>query len=142
MTVFDRSMVTEGLPEGLLESSPAGEGTEPARAAAPGWSPAKRLLFRFGFSYLLLYLLSSYLEFLGYIPYGGMIVGGYMEFWRTVVPWVGKQLFQLSITVFPNGSGDTTYNYVEVVCFAIVAAVAALVWTLLDRRRRQLRAAV
>jgi hypothetical protein len=131
MTVFDRSMVGEGL----LESSPAGESTEPARASSPGWGPAKRLLFRFGFSYLLLYLLPSYLEFLGYIPYGGTIVAGYMAFWRAVVPWVGKHFFQRNITVFTNGSGDTTYNYVEIVCFALLAAVAALVWTLLDRRR-------
>ena len=131
MTVFDRSMITEGL----LEASPAGESMEPARAAATGWSLAKRLLFRFGFSYLLLYLLSSYLGLLGYIPYGGLLVGGYMGFWRAVVPWVGKQFFQLSITVFPNGSGDTTYNYLEIVCFALFAALAALVWTLLDRRR-------
>jgi hypothetical protein len=131
MTVLDRSMVGEGLPE----SSPARETMETARAAAPRWSPAKRLLFRFGFSYLLLYLLSSYLEFLGYVPYGGTLVGEYMGFWRAVVPWIGKQVFQLSITVFPNGSGDTTYNYVEIVCFALFAAVAALVWTLLDRRR-------
>jgi hypothetical protein len=135
MTVFDRSMAAEELPEGLLESSPAGESTEPARAAAPVWSPAKRLLFRFGFSYLLLYLLSAYLGLLGYIPYGGMLVGGYMSFWRTVVPWVGKHLFKLDITVFPNGSGDTTYNYLEIFCFALFAVVAALIWTLLDRRR-------
>jgi hypothetical protein len=135
MTVFDRSMITEGRPEGLLDSSPAGEGTEPARAAAPEWSFAKRLLFRFGFSYLLLYLLPSYLEFLSYVPHGDSIVKGYMDFWQAVVPWVGKQVFQQNITVFTNGSGDTTYNYVEIFCFAVAAAVAALVWTVLDRRR-------
>jgi len=86
MTVLDRSMVGEGLPE----SSPARETMEPVRAAAPEWSPAKRLLFRFGFSYLLLYLLPAYLEFLGYIPYGDLLVKGYMDFWQTVVPWVGE----------------------------------------------------
>jgi hypothetical protein len=131
MTVFDRSMVEEDL----LESSPAREGTDPARRAAPGWSPANRLLFRFGFSYFLLYLLPSYLGLLGYIPYGGMLVAGYMSFWQAVVSWVGKHLFKLDITVFPNGSGDTTYNYLEILCFALLAAAAALVWTLLDRRR-------
>jgi hypothetical protein len=131
MTVLDRSMVGEGLPD----SSPVGEAVAPAKAAAPAWSPAKRLLFRFGFCYLFLYLLSSFLGLLGYIPYGGALVEMYMTFWQGVVPWVGRHLFRLDITVFPNGSGDTTYNYVEILCFAAFAAAAALVWTLLDRRR-------
>jgi len=131
MTVFDRSMVGEGLPG----SAQAEAGAEPARAAAPEWGPAKRLLFRFGFSYLLLYLVPSYLEFLSYVPYGESIAKTYRDFWQAVVPWVGKQAFQQNITVFTNGSGDTTYNYLEILCFAIVAVMAALVWTLLDRRR-------
>lgn len=131
MTVLDRSMVGEGLPD----TPAAAERVETSWSALPPWSPAKRFLFRFGFSYLLVYLLPAYLGLLGYIPYGGVLVGGYMSFWRTVVPWVGKRLFGLSITVFPNGSGDTTYNYVEILCFAALSAAAALVWTLLDRRR-------
>ena len=38
------------------------------------------------------------------------------------MPWVGRHILHLSyaITVFPNGSGDTTYNYVEVLCFLAV----------------------
>ena len=51
------------------------------------------------------------------------------------MPWVGKHLFGLDITVRTNGSGDTTYNYVQILCFAALSAAAALVWTLLDRRR-------
>jgi hypothetical protein len=131
MTILDRSMVGEGL----LESAPAGAGTEPARTAAPAWGPAKRLFFRFGFCYFLLYLVPTYLELLSYVPFGAGIVTGYTSFWQAVVPWVGQQAFQQNITVFTNGSGDTTYNYVEIFCFAVAAAVAALIWTLLDRRR-------
>lgn len=40
------------------------------------------------------------------------------------------------IVVFTNGSGDATYNYVEVLCLAAVAACSAVTWSLLDRRRR------
>jgi uncharacterized membrane protein YphA (DoxX/SURF4 family) len=42
----------------------------------------------------------------------------------------------VAITVFPNGSGDTTYNYVQVFCYFVIAAAVTLVWSLLDRRRR------
>ncbi len=46
-----------------------------------------------------------------------------------LVPWFGKQVFGLDITVFPNGSGDTTYNYVEVMLRVLIAGFAALVWS-------------
>jgi hypothetical protein len=131
MTVFDRSMVREGVPD----ASTVEARTETLRVAAPEWGRAKRILFRFGFSYLVLYLLPSYLGLLGYIPHAGVLAGWYMGFWRAVVPWAGKQALQRNITVFPNGSGDTTYNYVEIACFLVAAAGVALIWTLLDRRR-------
>ena len=51
------------------------------------------------------------------------------------MPWVGRQVFHAEITVRPNGSGDTTYNYVQVYCYAVMAAAVAVAWTLLDRRR-------
>jgi hypothetical protein len=39
------------------------------------------------------------------------------------------------ITVFSNGSGDTTYDYVKVLCFLVIAAAAAILWSALDRKR-------
>lgn len=40
------------------------------------------------------------------------------------------------ITIFSNGSGDTTYDYVKVLCFFLIALAATAVWTVLDRRRQ------
>jgi hypothetical protein len=131
MAVFDRSM-TVG-PEGEDGVAVMVKGTE--SAAVPVWSPAKRIGFRWVFSYLALYLLPTYLSLLSYIPGGGAVSGAYTKLLQVIVPWVGKLLFHVDITVFPNGSGDTTYNYVEVFFLAVVSALAALVWTLLDRRR-------
>jgi hypothetical protein len=99
----------------------------------PVWSPMKRLLFRFVFAYLVLY---SFPAPLYYIPYVGIVTNWYGMFWGKLVPWVGQQVFGVTITVFPNGSGDTTYNYVQVFCYLVVAAAVTLVWSLLDRRRR------
>ncbi len=83
------------------------------------WSLATRIAFRFVFAYFVLYA----------FPYQAPL--------ERVVPWVGSHILHLShaITVFPNGSGDTTYNYVEVLCFLAVATVATLTWSLLDRKR-------
>jgi uncharacterized membrane protein YphA (DoxX/SURF4 family) len=99
----------------------------------PVWSLVKRVLFRFAFCYLVLY---SFPFPLYYIPYVGMIGMWTFQLWNKLVPWVGQQLFGVTITVFPNGSGDTTFNYVQVFVFLVIAAVATLVWSLLDRRRR------
>jgi len=106
---------------------------EPERATTPAWSPAKRVLFRFGFVYLVLYILP--------FPAGALwetdpVHEAYDKLWKVVVPWVGERVLHLPepITVFPNGSGDTTFNYVQVLCFAALAVFAAFVWTALARR--------
>jgi hypothetical protein len=93
----------------------------------PAWMPAKRVLFRFVFAYLVLYILP--------FPVEAGPDGMYADLWHALVPRVGRQVFHTEITVRPNGSGDTTYNYVQVFCFAVMAAAAAVAWTLLDRNR-------
>jgi hypothetical protein len=117
----------ERSPEGTKEPGEGGD-------LAPAWSPGLRVAFRFTCVYFLLYLLPFPLFF---IPYVAVAAGWYQKLWRLLVPWVGKKVFHLDITVFPNGSGDTTFNYVQLVCFLAIAAAATLVWTLLDRKRTQ-----
>lgn len=99
--------------------------------AHPRWSLAQRILFRFAFCYLVLYNLPFPLE---YVPYVGQ---GYQGFWNFVVPAVASQTFGVEADVTPNGSGDTTYNYVQIYCFFIIALIATLIWSFLDRRRTQ-----
>jgi hypothetical protein len=98
----------------------------------PAWSLPRRLLFRFTFVYFVLYLFPFPLDI---IPYVGVIGQWYQSLWNAIVPWVGKHLFHVDITVRPNGSGDTTYNYVQVLCYLVLALVAAALWSLLDRER-------
>jgi hypothetical protein len=103
---------------------------EPERAATSVWSPAKRVLFRFAFVYLVLNILP--------FPVAALwetdpLSEAYNNLWKLSVPWVGRVLLHLpqEITIFPAGSGDTTFNYVQTLCFATLAAVATLVWTAL-----------
>ena len=83
--------------------------------APPAWSPAKRIAFRFFFSYFLLYIFPFPLE---YVPFLEKVFGFYQTFLDSVVTWVGRTVFHVAITVQPNGSGDTTWNYVQVFCYA------------------------
>lgn len=96
------------------------------------WSPVKRVMFRLVFLYLLLYLLPFPLDTL---PYLSAIAEPYQALWNTLVTWMGRQWFGLEITVLPNGSGDTTWNYVQVLCCLLLAVAGTAVWSVLDRRR-------
>jgi hypothetical protein len=112
-----------------MEPEHSTTGPQPA-----AWHPVNRVLFRFTFVYLFLYIFPFPLNAL---PYVNEWVAPYYQIWNTLVPWVGKHLFHLDITVFPNGSGDTTFNYVQIFVYAVLAAAAALAWSILDRKRTQ-----
>lgn len=88
----------------------------------------KKLLFRFAFAYLILY---NFPFPLYYIPGAGR---WYIQMWKPLVPWVGKHVFNVTVTV--RGGGDSTYGYVQIFCFLVISMAAALIWTLLDRKRR------
>ncbi len=130
MAVFDRSMEIEPEPP---DATPA-EGMD-REAAAPAWGPGKRILFRFAFSYLSLYLLSIFVGVLALLPGAGFVADWYYQVWTAVVPWVGRHLFAVSATVHPTGSGDTMADWVAVFCSLVLALAATVVWSLLDRKR-------
>ncbi|HTQ79627.1 MAG TPA: hypothetical protein VMM92_06500, partial [Thermoanaerobaculia bacterium] len=109
------------------------ESPAPAAVGSPAaWSLGQRLGFRFFFSYFLLYLFPFPLD---YIPYPVKPLELYQRGLNGLVLWVGRVLFGQTITVFPNGSGDTTYNYVQLFCYLTIACVATAVWSVLDRKR-------
>ncbi|MFO0829540.1 MAG: hypothetical protein U0572_15485 [Phycisphaerales bacterium] len=148
--------------------------TAPAPAAPNGttaWTAARRLALRFAFSYFTLYNLSAVLGIVVSfvisvasvvaLPFAptydaqvkelGELIAAPLEacaqFWQWAIPWVGKHVLRLpnDITIFPNGSGDTTYNYVELLVFASVAIVVTALCSALaafvapsDRRSRRL----
>src|SRR5262245_40498254 len=103
LMIPERAHVLVELPESAAEQE-----TAPENVPAP-WGLAKRIAFRFVCSYFFLYIFPFPLD---YIPYVGVAAGWYQNLWNALVPWVGKHVFGVTITVLPNGSGDTTYNYV------------------------------
>jgi hypothetical protein len=113
--------------------------------ALPRWSLAKRIVFRFVCSYLMLYNLPmmGHVNLLDAIPGVPWLSARYIQAWHTIVPWVAIHLFQLSgpVTVYPdgNGSGDTTLDYVENLCLVATALLATLLWSLMDFKRPDYR---
>jgi len=94
------------------------------------WPLAKRILFRFAVAFFVLMNFPFPFDF---IP------------WETLTPIFQKisdapvhlaaRLLHVSVDIRPNGSGDTTYNWVSLLCVFIFAIVITIVWSILDRRR-------
>jgi hypothetical protein len=102
---------------------------------ARAWSLPRRVAFRFVFSYVLLYALPFPLDALPW-GWGDQIGGAWLSLWGEPVKALGRVLFGLDVAALATtGSGDSTYSYLQVLLFALLAAAAALVWSLLDRRR-------
>ena len=98
------------------------------------WSSFKKIGFRFLFIYI-----SAFMIFVnnGAFPFWSYVMELPNKWLQMFIPWVGKNILNLSydITVFTNGSGDTTYDYVIQLCILVIAFVGAIIWTLIDRNR-------
>jgi uncharacterized membrane protein YphA (DoxX/SURF4 family) len=120
-------------------TSAAVAGPVPAPVAARAWSAGRWLGFRFVFLYLLIYNLPVAVS---WVPGAGWLIARYQEVWAAAVPWVGRHVLHLArpIATAATGSGDRTFDYVQVLCMAALAALTALAWTALDRRPGRERA--
>ncbi len=104
------------------------------------WRLGTKIAFRFAFIYFLLDTLYVPFHFVP-IPPLTQILDKYNSLWNTIVHWISNQVLHLQHDFtwgFLNtvgGSKDTTYDYVQVLCFLVIAAVATVIWSLLDRNR-------
>ena len=96
------------------------------------WHPFTRTAFRFAFVYLLLYNLPFPLTA---IPYVDKVAEWYNSFWTWSVPRVARAVLNREVATVFNGSGDRMYDYLLVAFLLLISLVAAVIWTLLDRKR-------
>jgi uncharacterized membrane protein YphA (DoxX/SURF4 family) len=61
------------------------------------------------------------------------------KIWDRVVPWVGSNLLHLAgpFTPAAKESGDQLYDYILWLCIFGTAMIAAAIWSVLDRKRKQ-----
>lgn len=102
-------------------------------ATVSPWSLIHKALFRFATVYFGVYVCCS------------MILVGdgspLDELWKVPVTWAGRWLIGpgYSIEIMPNGSGDTTFNYLQILSLAVIAAIASVIWGIADRKRPDYR---
>ena len=72
------------------------------------------------------------------MPYSDEVFNFYIPPFHILMVWIAKNILHISypITVFTNGSGDTTYDYVVVFFITAISFVAAIAWSILDKRTR------
>jgi hypothetical protein len=119
------------------------------------WTFTEKFTFRFCFAFFLIYIFPFPLTSIPFLNelfsltqktagWYDALINGYYNIWHGIVPWTGKHLLHLSysIVTYTNGSGDTTYDYVLFLIFINISLLAAIIWTLFDRKRNEYTAAL
>jgi hypothetical protein len=97
------------------------------------WNVLQKVAFRFFATFFTIYILPWPL---GTLPYTEDLVKPWNDIHFKIIPWIGQNLMGLPpIVIFPNGSGDTTYNYVEILCYSVIALLVTVIWSVVDRDR-------
>ena len=107
-------------------------------SVSPRWSTATRFAFRFGFLYFTAYVLLT--QMLGsLLPVPGVEIPSLGELapFRQAVQWAARHVFGVAqpLVVTGSGSGDKTFDWVQVFCLIGVAAAGTGIWSAVDRRR-------
>lgn len=107
---------------------------------APRWSAGTRIVFRFGFCYLMMFALCcGNATIWEIIPFH---LGEHLENWSSWpffhgAQWLAQHRFHLTgvgAKLHSTGSGDTILNWIAVGMMLSIAVVAGLLWSILDRR--------
>ena len=94
------------------------------------WPFAKRWLFAFTVAF---FVLENWWFPWGYIPLFDKPVEWVSNLWDAIVIPTAANVFHVTAIATQTGSGDTTYNFVQLAIYLALALVASLVWATLDR---------
>jgi hypothetical protein len=99
------------------------------------WNIFQKIGFRFFFIYCLLFILPFPLDTFSSLS---DITTFYDDItWKTIIPVVSENIFNIPFDTLamPRGSGDTTYNYIQLFCFVCITLLIIIPWSILDRKR-------
>ncbi|HTQ81233.1 MAG TPA: hypothetical protein VMM92_14645 [Thermoanaerobaculia bacterium] len=105
------------------------------------WSRAQRFTLRFLVAYFALLLVTDPLA--DFLPYRGAFIRAHKAFWLPIVTWVARHVLHTSREIYlvagDAGVSNTLYGSILFLCYAALAAVAAVLWSALDRKRQHYR---
>jgi hypothetical protein len=126
------------LPEAL--AAPAQPEPAPPAEVQPRWNLATRIAFRFSFLYFSLYVVTTQMLG-GLLPFEWVPNTRTAAFMQRIVSWVGVHVFRLGAppSFQITGSGDKMVDYLQAFTLLVAAAVATVVWSVVDLRRPNYR---
>ncbi|WP_428657359.1 DoxX family protein [Runella sp.] len=93
------------------------------------WTFIEKISFRFFF---LFFVLQIFPFPLGYLLDNGF----YNDAWTWPINWAGNTFFDIpEISVRPNGSGDTTWNWIQLFLITCLSFFGTAVWTAIDSKK-------
>lgn len=92
---------------------------------------------RFLFVYFFLFVLTG--EEVREIPFLAPLFEKYTALWHAIAVWIGRHLLGIrhDIPLDGDGSGDTTFRWILLLCYPLLAAAVAVVWSALDRKKNR-----
>jgi hypothetical protein len=105
---------------------------------APHWNIATRVAFRFSFVYLglfVVYFSPIWLQYLLFMRHASPLVLGGIWPMRQTVFWAGANIFRMTHPPNTGPGWDGSYYWVEAFCVLVIAVLATVTWSILDRRR-------
>lgn len=93
--------------------------TQITRTDNSAWSFSQKFLFRFFFILCALLIVPILADL----------------FWPELIALVGSTINHETVVSHPSGSGDTLYNFYQVIIGLVLAVFGACIWSLVDRKR-------
>src|SRR5215467_12653288 len=106
--------------------------------SSPRWSLPTRIAFRFAFVYFVLYIfLTQMLDSLILLPVIDVPEFGTLWPMRNLIAWTATHVFhhKEALVFTGSGSGDKTFDWVEIFCFLVITTLVVAGWSFLDRER-------
>jgi uncharacterized membrane protein YphA (DoxX/SURF4 family) len=127
--------------EGHIQDQVREVRTEPlfsSAMAAPRWRLATRIAFRLMFAYEILY---SFPFPLNLLPLSDKIFGWYDARFGKMTAWTGAHILHLHtpLAYSSYAGGDSMFGWVENLVKLMLAVAAAIIWSVLDRKRPNYR---
>jgi len=95
------------------------------------WSVAHKLIFYFYFLFFGLNIFPFPLDLIGEPIYNLL-----EKFWAPIINLLGNIVLGVDeITVRPNGSGDTTWNWLQELAILMIASLGSIIWLIAARNR-------
>ncbi|MBD1430752.1 MULTISPECIES: hypothetical protein [Sphingobacterium] len=100
------------------------------------WTTTNKVLFRFAFIFIICFIIVFNNEA---YPCFNVLTKPITSLFHDFTPWFAKNIlhYTYDYTIFSNGSGDTSYDWVTLSILILLGVLGSVLWSLIDRNRKE-----